>query len=209
MSGFMAASLDLERRIMTINRLAGYWRRGGRRVVNVESRVRYPARNLPMQSSCRRALHRFGVQPNQKQPDRGSGWLLAFVEQGLQHAGEQGKGLVHPFIQWLQQFLDAAGRQAHIVSVGCNTRPETCQCNRLPAGHCTALVYRQIKNSQTAAAVGCWLTGMSRTYVSEIERGERNVSIDNMGALADALGVELRDLVDPEMFGGLLDKANK
>ncbi|WP_428980647.1 helix-turn-helix domain-containing protein [Chromobacterium piscinae] len=50
---------------------------------------------------------------------------------------------------------------------------------------------------------------MSRTYVSEIERGERNVSIDNMGALADALGVELRDLVDPEMFGGLLDKANK
>ncbi|MCD4500675.1 helix-turn-helix domain-containing protein [Chromobacterium vaccinii] len=51
--------------------------------------------------------------------------------------------------------------------------------------------------------------GMSRTYVSEIERGERNVSIDNMGELADALGVALRDLVDPEMFGGLLDKASK
>ncbi|AUH53672.1 XRE family transcriptional regulator [Chromobacterium sp. ATCC 53434] len=51
--------------------------------------------------------------------------------------------------------------------------------------------------------------GMSRTYVSEIERCERNVSIDNMGALADALGVALRDLVDPEMFGGLLDKASK
>lgn len=43
--------------------------------------------------------------------------------------------------------------------------------------------------------------GLSRTYVSEIERGERNVSIDNMGLLADALGIPLRDLVDPEMFG--------
>lgn len=45
--------------------------------------------------------------------------------------------------------------------------------------------------------------GLSRTYVSEIERGERNVSIDNMGLLAEALGVPLRDLVDPEMFSDL------
>lgn len=44
---------------------------------------------------------------------------------------------------------------------------------------------------------------LSRTYVSEVERGVRNVSIDNMGLLADALGVPLRDLVDPSMFSGI------
>lgn len=41
---------------------------------------------------------------------------------------------------------------------------------------------------------------LSRTYVSEVERGSRNISIDNMGVLAQALDVPLRDLVDPEMF---------
>lgn len=45
--------------------------------------------------------------------------------------------------------------------------------------------------------------GLSRTYVSEVERGERNVSIDNMGLLADALQVPLKDLVDPERFNVL------
>lgn len=44
---------------------------------------------------------------------------------------------------------------------------------------------------------------LSRTYVSEVERGTRNISIDNMGLLAQALDVPLRDLVDPEMFIGL------
>lgn len=42
--------------------------------------------------------------------------------------------------------------------------------------------------------------GLSRTYVSEVERGERNVSIDNMGLLAEALQVPLKDLVDPDRF---------
>ena len=48
--------------------------------------------------------------------------------------------------------------------------------------------------------------GISRTYISEIEKGERNVSIDNMGALADALGVPLKNLVDPEYFKDLTAK---
>ena len=48
---------------------------------------------------------------------------------------------------------------------------------------------------------------MSRTYVSEIEKGDRNVSIDNMGALADALGVPLKDLVDPGYFNDLTAKS--
>jgi transcriptional regulator with XRE-family HTH domain len=42
--------------------------------------------------------------------------------------------------------------------------------------------------------------GLSRTYLSEVERGERNISIDNMGLLAEALQVPLRDLVDPQRF---------
>ena len=44
---------------------------------------------------------------------------------------------------------------------------------------------------------------LSRTYVSEVESGSRNISIDNMGLLAQALDVPLRDLVDPEMFTAL------
>ena len=51
--------------------------------------------------------------------------------------------------------------------------------------------------SQEALALDA---GLSRTYVSEGERGERNVSIDNMGLLADALQIPLKDLVDPERF---------
>ncbi|MBK1888685.1 helix-turn-helix transcriptional regulator [Undibacterium sp. 14-3-2] len=44
---------------------------------------------------------------------------------------------------------------------------------------------------------------LSRTYVSEVERGIRNVSIDNMGLLAEALGVELKELVDPKIFSSI------
>ncbi len=45
--------------------------------------------------------------------------------------------------------------------------------------------------------------GVSRAYVSSVERGDRNISIDNMGHLASALSVPLRDLVDPDKFKGL------
>jgi transcriptional regulator with XRE-family HTH domain len=45
-------------------------------------------------------------------------------------------------------------------------------------------------------------SGLSRTYVSEVERASRNISIDNMGLLAAALQVPLRDLVDTDMFKG-------
>ena len=57
---------------------------------------------------------------------------------------------------------------------------------------------RRLKDiSQEALALQA---GLSRTYVSEVERGERNVSIDNMGRLADALGMKLMDLLDSEMI---------
>lgn len=37
--------------------------------------------------------------------------------------------------------------------------------------------------------------GLHRTYIGSIERGERNVSIDNIERIATALGVEVRHLL--------------
>ena len=37
--------------------------------------------------------------------------------------------------------------------------------------------------------------GLHRTYIGSIERGERNVSIDNIERLAKALGVRASDLL--------------
>jgi transcriptional regulator with XRE-family HTH domain len=38
------------------------------------------------------------------------------------------------------------------------------------------------------------IADLHRTYVSSLERGQRNVSLDNIHALARALGVSPRDL---------------
>jgi transcriptional regulator with XRE-family HTH domain len=46
--------------------------------------------------------------------------------------------------------------------------------------------------SQEQLADAC---GLHRTYIGSVERGERNVSIDNMERIAFALGVELHELV--------------
>ena len=42
-----------------------------------------------------------------------------------------------------------------------------------------------------------------RAYISRVERGTINLSIDSADALAKAVGVPLRDLVDPAKFVGL------
>ena len=39
------------------------------------------------------------------------------------------------------------------------------------------------------------LAGLHRTYVSSVERGQRNISLVNTEKLAQALGVTLRDLM--------------
>ena len=40
------------------------------------------------------------------------------------------------------------------------------------------------------------LSGLHRTYVGSVERGERNISIDNIEALAKSLGVSVAQLLD-------------
>jgi len=38
--------------------------------------------------------------------------------------------------------------------------------------------------------------GLHRTYIGAIERGERNVSLNNIHAVAKALGLSVKDLFD-------------
>lgn len=65
-------------------------------------------------------------------------------------------------------------------------------------------ILRRLKDvSQEQLALNA---NLSRTYVSEVERGARNVSIDNMALLADAIGAQLKDLLDPEMFADMQSK---
>lgn len=37
------------------------------------------------------------------------------------------------------------------------------------------------------------LADLHRTYVSSVERGERNISLENIGRLAEALQIEIRE----------------
>ena len=39
---------------------------------------------------------------------------------------------------------------------------------------------------------------LDRTYVSSVERGERNIAVLNLGKLARALGVEVAELLEEE-----------
>ena len=47
--------------------------------------------------------------------------------------------------------------------------------------------------SQEGFAVEC---GLDRTYFGGIERGERNVALRNIEAIASALGISLSDLME-------------
>ena len=44
------------------------------------------------------------------------------------------------------------------------------------------------------------LANLHRTYISSVELGERNVSLKNIQALADALGVSLQELFADKEF---------
>lgn len=45
--------------------------------------------------------------------------------------------------------------------------------------------------------------GVPRAYLSRVERGTINISMDNADALSRALGVPLHDLVNPTKFAEL------
>lgn len=42
------------------------------------------------------------------------------------------------------------------------------------------------------------MAGLHRTYVGSVERGERNISIDNMERLAGALKIDIKELLNDE-----------
>ena len=72
-------------------------------------------------------------------------------------------------------------------------RPASFLKRRLAFGQRLRALRREIGLSQEALAD---LAGIHRTYVGSVERGERNVALGNMNALADALGVSPAKLVD-------------
>ncbi len=45
------------------------------------------------------------------------------------------------------------------------------------------------------------ISGLHRTYVGAIERGERNVSVDNIERLAQSLDLDVLDLLAPVRAG--------
>ena len=57
---------------------------------------------------------------------------------------------------------------------------------RVAFGHRVRRIREQRGFSQEQLAE---LAGIHRTYMSSVERGQRNIGLDNIAALADALGV--------------------
>lgn len=41
------------------------------------------------------------------------------------------------------------------------------------------------------------MAGLHRTYIGQVERGERNISVDNMERLAEAVGMNLWEMLQP------------
>ncbi|MFC0273561.1 helix-turn-helix domain-containing protein [Metabacillus herbersteinensis] len=54
--------------------------------------------------------------------------------------------------------------------------------------------YRMIRNISQEELGD--ITGLHRTYISDVERGQRNLSLENIYALAKALGVRMGSLLD-------------
>lgn len=72
-----------------------------------------------------------------------------------------------------------------------SARPATVQRRRRAFGDRVRTLRRARGWSQEALAAEA---GLHRTYVSSVERGQRNIALDNIHALADALGVPAGEL---------------
>lgn len=59
---------------------------------------------------------------------------------------------------------------------------------------------RRVRQLRTAAGLSqeafAWKSGLDRTYVGGVERGERNLSLRNIEVVATALGVTISELMD-------------
>jgi transcriptional regulator with XRE-family HTH domain len=69
---------------------------------------------------------------------------------------------------------------------------ESGNVNRAAFGMRVQTARRSLGLSQEALAARA---GLHRTYIGSVERGERNVSLDNIYAIAHALGLEAADLL--------------
>ncbi|GAA4651554.1 helix-turn-helix transcriptional regulator [Kistimonas scapharcae] len=58
---------------------------------------------------------------------------------------------------------------------------------------------RELRQEQCLTQEGlAHLAGLNRTYIGDIERGEKNITLESMDKLARALGINLRDFFDWE-----------
>ena len=53
------------------------------------------------------------------------------------------------------------------------------------------------------------ISGLHRTYIGQIERGEKNISFGNLSKIAGALGVTLSELLSGLEDGGAVDVETK
>ena len=56
---------------------------------------------------------------------------------------------------------------------------------------------RQIRNERHMSQEEfAWMVGLHRTYLGQVERAEKNISIKNVEKIARALGMDVKDLFD-------------
>ena len=67
-----------------------------------------------------------------------------------------------------------------------------------PAKVLFGIVLRKARESlQLSQEVLAERAGLHRTYIGQVERGERNISIDNMERLAESIRMELWEMLRP------------
>jgi DNA-binding XRE family transcriptional regulator len=60
---------------------------------------------------------------------------------------------------------------------------------------------KEIRLSKNLSQEECAFNSeLNRTYFGSVERGERNISIINLGKICDSFGISLREFFDSEIF---------